>query len=186
MKKVSYGHIRSSLNYLLAFLERRYTKAKGTKKYYKLVNNMTFLVPFCPRKGVSNQHSCLKWGGGVSFYFKMIPSQGNLDLSAKVGEVQCSYIVTCQNIFGVLCTGRVLCKYVNYLPLLYYITYMYAVLLWVNILTYNIKYYHMQSPALFKNIFKFCTFLTKFSNILPFFKKLHAYPLSIIGPEYAN
>ena len=125
-------------------------------------------------------------GGGVSFYFKMIPSQGNLDLSAKVGEVQCSYIVTCQNIFGVLCTGRVLCKYVNYLPLLYYITYMYAVLLWVNILTYNIKYYHMQSPALFKNIFKFCTFLTKFSNILPFFKKLHAYPLSIIGPEYAN
>ena len=27
----------------------------------------------------------------------------------------------------------------------------------------------MQSPALFQNIFKFCTFLPKFSNILPFF-----------------
>ena len=115
----------SSLNYLLAFLERRYTKAKGTKKYYKLLNSMIFLVPFCPRKGVSKQHSCLnlKWGGGVSFCFKMIPSQGNLDLSTKVGEVQCSYIVTCQNIFGVLCTGRVLCKYVlcpNYVNIIYH------------------------------------------------------------------
>ena len=39
----------------------------------------------------------------------------------------------------------------------------------VNILTYNIKYYRMQSPALFKNIFKFFIFLHKFSNILPFF-----------------
>ena len=27
----------------------------------------------------------------------------------------------------------------------------------------------MQSPALFQNIFKFCTFLPKFSNIFPFF-----------------
>ena len=40
-----------------------------------------------------------------------------------------------------------------------------------------------QSPALFPNIFKFCTVLPKFSNILPFFnifcpfsEKLHACP----------
>ena len=29
--------------------------------------------------------------------------------------------------------------------------------------------YHMQSPVLLQNIFKFCTFLPKFSNIFPFF-----------------
>ena len=29
--------------------------------------------------------------------------------------------------------------------------------------------YHMQSLALLQNIFKFCTFMFKFSNILPFF-----------------
>ena len=40
-----------------------------------------------------------------------------------------------------------------------------------------------QSPALFQSIFRFCTFLPKFSNILPFFhifchfsEKAHAYP----------
>ena len=33
-------------------------------------------------------------------------------------------------------------------------------------------YYSMQSPAIFQNIFKFCTFLCKFSNILPFFWKI--------------
>ena len=37
----------------------------------------------------------------------------------------------------------------------------------------------MQSPALFKNIFKFQMFC-------PFFEKSHACPLSRIGPEYTN
>ena len=41
--------------------------------------------------------------------------------------------------------------------------------------------------ALFKNIFKFCKFLSKFSNILPFFaiflkNQMHAV-LSRIGPD---
>ena len=47
----------------------------------------------------------------------------------------------------------------------------------MNILTYNIKHYRMQSPALFKNIFKFCTFLHKYSNNFPYFSKngMHAH-----------
>ena len=117
----------------------------------------------------------------------MISSQGNLGLSAKVREVQC--IASCQFFFfffWVLCTGRVLYKFFFvYHWYICYITYMYAVLLWVWTFP-HIKYYRMQSPALFKNILKFCTFLPKFSNILPFFQKLHAYPLSRIGPGYTN
>ena len=50
--------------------------------------------------------------------------------------------------------------------------------------------YSMQSPALLQNIFKFCTFLHKFLNILPFsnislplFSKISPMPLlSRIGP----
>ena len=37
--------------------------------------------------------------------------------------------------------------------------------------------YRRQSPVLFQNIFKFCTFFTKFSNILPFFWKIAPIPL---------
>ena len=75
--------------------------------------------------------------------------------------------------FWVLCSGRVLYKYVYCLPLLYYITSMYALLLWVWAVwhKYKILYNRVKSPALFKNIFKFCTFLPKFSNLLPFFWK---------------
>ena len=44
-----------------------------------------------------------------------------------------------------------------------------------------------QSPAPFQIIFKFCTFLPKFSNILPVFWKIARMPLlSRIGPEYTN
>ena len=40
---------------------------------------------------------------------------------------------------------------------------------WVNPLSFTACYYCTQPPAFFKNISKFCTFLPKFSSILPFF-----------------
>ena len=90
--------------------------------------------------------------------------------------------------FWVLCSGRVLYKYVYCLPLLYYITSMYALLLWVWAVwhKYKILYNRVKSPALFKNIFKFCTFCPNFQIFCPFFEKTHICPLYRTGPEYAN
>ena len=51
---------------------------------------------------------------------------------------------------------------------------------------YAYMYNPMQSLALFRNIFEFCTFFPKFSNILVLFEKLHKCQLCRIDPEYTN
>ena len=115
-----------------------------------------------------------------------------------------------------LCTGSSI--YFHCLPLLHYITLfcaamggcehfynmtlpslknkwkkkksVFSIFLDINSWLDNINVYSSQSPALFQNIFKFCTFSPKFSNILPFFAflwKIACMPLlSRIRLEYAN